>query len=76
MPDDFLPRELRSLDTFELVRLGKSSVTLGGVLTAVVIIVFALIAARLAAGAIRLRSPAPVLDTPLPRIGHLARSLR
>lgn len=53
MPEDFLPRELRSLDTFELVRLGKSSVTLGGVLTAVVIVIVALIAARLAAGAIR-----------------------
>jgi len=53
MPEDFLPRELRSLDTFELVRLGKSSVTLGGVLTAVLIIILALIAARLAAGAIR-----------------------
>ena len=53
MPEDLVPKELREIDTFELVRLGKSSITVGGILAAIVIIVLALLAARIISGGLR-----------------------
>jgi len=53
MPEDLMPKELRELDAFELVRLGKSSITVGGIVAAVVIIILALVAARIVAGTLR-----------------------
>jgi small-conductance mechanosensitive channel len=46
MNTDFIPRELMSLDGFKLLTLGKSTVTLGGLLTGLLLIVLGLIAAR------------------------------
>ena len=52
MPEDLMPKELREIDTFELVRLGKSSITVGGIVAAIVI-VLALLAARIISGGLR-----------------------
>ena len=50
---------LHTLDSFELVKLGKASITVGGLLAGLVIIIAAVIAARLAsAGLRRLRARA------------------
>lgn len=49
----FLPRELHELDGINLLTLGKSTVTLGGLITGLVIIAVALIAARLVGGVFR-----------------------
>lgn len=48
-----LAADLYRVNTFELVRLGKSTITVGGLLTAILILVAALLAARLAASALR-----------------------
>lgn len=59
MPEDLIPKELKEIDGFALVKLGASTITLGGIIGAVVIIAFALVVARLAAGGlkrVRLRS--------------------
>jgi small-conductance mechanosensitive channel len=53
MPEDIVPEELHRLDAIELVRLGKSSVTVGGLLTAVVIVIAAILVARLIGGVLR-----------------------
>jgi small-conductance mechanosensitive channel len=53
MPEDIVPKELHRLDGFELVRLGKSSVTVGGLLTAILIVVAAILAARIIGGVLR-----------------------
>lgn len=53
MPADFVPRELHQIDAFELVRLGKSSITVGGIAAAAVIIIVALLASRLVAAAMK-----------------------
>lgn len=53
MPEDIVPKELHRLDAFELVRLGKSTVTVGGLVTAVLIIVAAILAARIIGGILR-----------------------
>jgi small-conductance mechanosensitive channel len=44
---------LHTLDSFELVKLGKASITVGGLLAGLVIIIAAVIAARLAAAGLR-----------------------
>lgn len=48
-----LVTDLYRLNTFELVRLGKSTITVGGLLTAIAIMIAALFASRLAASALR-----------------------
>jgi small-conductance mechanosensitive channel len=53
MPEGFIPRELHDLDGFRLLTLGKSTVTLGGLLTGLLIIALALIASRIVAGGFR-----------------------
>lgn len=53
MPEDIVPKELHRLDAMELVRLGKSSVTVGGLLTALLIVIAAILAARIIGGALR-----------------------
>jgi small-conductance mechanosensitive channel len=45
--------DFRSLANFELVQLGKTSITLGSLAAAILIVAAAMVAARLAAGAIR-----------------------
>ena len=45
--------DLQSLMAFELVRLGKTVITIGGLVAAILIVAVSLLAARLAAGAIR-----------------------
>jgi small-conductance mechanosensitive channel len=46
-PDDLIGARLHSLDTIELLRLGKTSVTLGGLIAGLVIIAAAVAAAKL-----------------------------
>ncbi|MBI1405987.1 MAG: mechanosensitive ion channel [Caulobacter sp.] len=46
MTPDFIPRELMSLDGLKLLTLGASTVTLGGLVTGVVLIVLGILAAR------------------------------
>ena len=53
MPEDIVPEELHRLDAIELVQLGKSSVTVGGLLTALLIVAAAILAARLIGGGLR-----------------------
>ncbi len=48
-----LAADLYRLNSFDLVRLGKSTITVGGLFTAIVIMIVAMLAARLAAGALR-----------------------
>lgn len=48
-----LAADLYRLNTFELVRLGKSTITIGGLLTAILIMAAALVAARVAASGMR-----------------------
>ena len=50
---DELLSDLFRFSRFELVQLGKSSITVGGLAAAIVIIVVALLAARITAGALR-----------------------
>jgi len=52
-PVDPIQRELARLDGFDLVRLGKSTVTLGGLVTGVLIIVAAVVIAQVLAALIR-----------------------
>ena len=52
MPEDLVPEELRRLDGLEL-SLGSSTISLVGVLAAILIIVAALVVARLVAGGMR-----------------------
>ena len=51
-----LAADLQSLMAFELVRLGKTQITVGGLVAAILIVAVSLAAARLAAGAIRRRA--------------------
>ena len=53
MPEDIVPEELHRLDAIELVQLGRSSVTVGGLLTAFLIVFAAIVAARLIGGGLR-----------------------
>ena len=53
MPEEIVPNELYRLDAFELVRLGKSTVTVGGLLMAVLIVIAAILAARIIGGILR-----------------------
>lgn len=56
-----LGADLYRVNTFELVRLGKTTVTVGGLLTALLILAAAIVASRLAAAGLRrLRSRADV----------------
>ena len=47
MAAPFIPPELHDLDGVKLLTLGKSTVTLGGLVTGVVIVLVAVIASRL-----------------------------
>jgi small-conductance mechanosensitive channel len=53
MPYDPFQRELSRLDGFDLVHLGKSTITLGGLVTGGLIIIAAFVLSRLLASAIR-----------------------
>jgi small-conductance mechanosensitive channel len=53
MVEGFIPRELHDLDGFKLLTLGKSSVTLGGLLTGLLIVVLAFVASRLVSGGLK-----------------------
>lgn len=53
MREDIVPKELHRLDGLELVRLGKSSVTVGGLLTAFLIVFAAIVVARIITGVLR-----------------------
>jgi len=48
-PADPIQRELARLDGYDIVRLGKSTLTLGGLVTGVLIVVAAVVAARILA---------------------------
>jgi len=50
---DNLAADFSRFDTFELLRLGKSTITVGGLLAAIVIIIAALLAARIVASGLR-----------------------
>ncbi|MDP3660278.1 mechanosensitive ion channel family protein [Phenylobacterium sp.] len=53
MPNRLVTDELHRLDTIELLHLGKSTVTLGGLVAAVALVAASLVAARLVAGGVR-----------------------
>ncbi|MDQ0465928.1 small-conductance mechanosensitive channel [Caulobacter ginsengisoli] len=61
MPEDLLPRGLHALDGVRLLTLGKSTVTLGGLLFGLVIVAAAFLAARIAGRVFkRLRERSPL----------------
>ncbi len=53
MPEDLLPKELRDFDALALVQLGKSTITVGGIVAAIVIIIVAILVSRIVAAMIR-----------------------
>jgi small-conductance mechanosensitive channel len=57
--------DVQALTAFELVRLGKTSITVGGLAAAIIIVIASLLAARLAAAGIRrIRGRADADDAP------------
>lgn len=52
LPEDILPKEIREFNSFE-IPLGDSVITLGSLITGVVVVVLAFVIARLAAAGIR-----------------------
>ncbi len=53
IPRDILPKELQNLDSFQLISLNKSHITVGSLITGVIIVILTFVLARLAVAAFR-----------------------